>query len=232
MPEWFSRAFEHSPDASGASLNEMIVRMVAAFLLGCGVAAVYRFTHRRDAEYSPTFVTTLVLLAVLIAVATQVIGNNGARAFTLLGALAIVRFRTIMRDTRDTAFVIFAVIMGMAAGGGHLQVALAGFGVATAAAAVFRPRAVAAATASWELKVRVGVGAGGHSPTALLKDLFDRHLSAVEQSAVATGRQGAAVDLTYRVRLRPSADPAIIVADLNRLEGVESVVLNQPQSVA
>jgi hypothetical protein len=229
MPEWLQRAFANTPDAPPAPLNEMIVRLLAAFLLGCGVAVVYRFTHRRDAEYSPTFVTTLVLLAVLIAVATQVIGNNGARAFTLLGALAIVRFRTIMKDTRDTAFVIFSVIEGMAAGGGHLQVALAGFGVAAAAAAIVRPKTVAGAGAPWELKVRVGIGAGGSSPATVLREVFDRQFAAVAQSAVATGRQGAAVDLTYRVRLRPNADPAGVVAELNRLEGVESVVLNQPQ---
>jgi hypothetical protein len=76
----------------------------------------------------------------------------------------------------------------------------------------------------------VGIGAGGHSPAGLLREVFERHFGAVDQSAVATGRQGAAVDLTYRVRLRPTTDPAVVVAELNRLEGVESVVLNQPRA--
>ena len=137
MPEWLQRTFPNSPTVA---INDMVIRLLAAFILGCGVAAVYRFTHRKDAQYSPTFVTTLVMLAVLIAVATQVIGGNGARAFTLLGALAIIRFRTVMQDSRDTAFVIFSVIEGMAAGDGHLEVALAGFVIAAATAAIFRPR--------------------------------------------------------------------------------------------
>ena len=227
MPEWLQRTFPNTPTVA---INDMVIRLLAAFVLGCGVAAVYRFTHRKDAEYSPTFVTTLVMLAVLIAVATQVIGGNGARAFTLLGALAIIRFRTIMRDTRDTAFVIFSVIEGMAAGDGHLEVALAGFGIAAATAAIFRPRSASGPAAWWELKVRVGIGPGGQSPAGLLREVFERHFGTVDQSAVATGRQGAAVDLTYRVRLRPGTDPAVVVAELNRLEGVESVVLNQPQT--
>ena len=56
------------------------------------------------------------MLAIMIALVTQVVGNNAARAFSLVGALSIVRFRTVVRDIEDTAFVIFAVAIGMAAG--------------------------------------------------------------------------------------------------------------------
>jgi hypothetical protein len=57
-----------------------------------------------------SFPITLALLSVLIAMSTQVIGDNVARAFSLVGALSIVRFRTVVRDTKDTAYVIFAVV--------------------------------------------------------------------------------------------------------------------------
>ncbi len=221
--EWLHKSFPHGLDVP---LDLLCGRLGAAFVLGCAVAGVYRWTHRRDAAYAPTFLTTLVLLTILIAVVTQVIGESVARAFSLVGALSIVRFRTVVQDTRDTAFVIFAVIEGMAAGGGHLPAALAGFGFVTAAAAVVRPKpAEEAVTADgWGLRVRIGVGI---SPDALLKDVFQRHLDGAEVQAAATGRQGAALDLTYRVRLRPAGDPAALVADLNRLEGVQSVELNQ-----
>ena len=56
----------------------------------------------------------------------EVIGNNVARAFSLVGALSIVRFRTVVDDTRDTAFVMFAVIIGMAVGAGQYLVPAAG----------------------------------------------------------------------------------------------------------
>jgi hypothetical protein len=226
MSEWVQKTF---PNGLDVPLDQMFGRLIVAFILGCGVAGVYRWTHRRDAEYAPTFVTTLVLMAVLVSVVTQVIGQNTARAFGLLGALAIVRFRTMVRDTRDTAFVVFAVVEGMAAGAGYLPIALAGFGIAAAAAAIVRPRAAGGANAIWELKVRVGIGAG---PAELLRETFDRRLEAVNQTAAATARQGAAQDLTYRVRLLAATDPSVLVAELNRLEGVESVVLNQPFSEA
>ena len=136
MPEWLQRTF---PNGLDVPLDQMFGRLIVAFFLGCGVAGIYRWTHRKDAAYSPTFVTTLVLMAVLVAVVTQVIGQNSARAFGLLGALAIVRFRTMVRDTRDTAFVVFAVVEGMAAGAGYLPIALAGFGIAAAAAIIMPP---------------------------------------------------------------------------------------------
>ena len=75
---------------------------------------------------------------------TQVIGDNVARAFSLVGALSIVRFRTVVRDTQDTAYVIFAVAVGMAVGAGHPGLAASGLGVIAFAAFVMRKGVVAA----------------------------------------------------------------------------------------
>ncbi|MDZ4830382.1 MAG: hypothetical protein SGJ09_09330 [Phycisphaerae bacterium] len=61
-------------------------------------------SHGRDSRDASTLATTMV------------IGSSVARAFSLVGALSLVRFRTVVDDTRDTAFVIFALIVGMAAG--------------------------------------------------------------------------------------------------------------------
>src|SRR5690349_20504774 len=93
----------------------VFLRILAAVLLGCAVAWIHSHTTPRG-NGSVAMQATLVLLAGLIAMVTQVIGDNVARAFSLVGALSIVRFRTVVRDTRDTAFVIFAVAVGMAVG--------------------------------------------------------------------------------------------------------------------
>src|SRR5262249_50896362 len=150
-------------------------------------------------------VPTLVLLTVLIAMVTLVIGNSVARAFSLVGALAIVRFRTVVEDTRDTAFVIFAVAVGMAVGAGFLTVPLVGLPVAGLAGLLFRPAAavVDAAAGGQLLTVRVGAG---HDPEALLKRPFDARLAGWELQAATSARQGVAVDLTFRVRMRRAED--------------------------
>ncbi len=70
---------------------------------------LFRWSLRGEA-LPATFPTTLVLLAALIAMVTQVIGDNVARAFSLVGALSVVRFRTVVKDTQDTAFVIMAAL--------------------------------------------------------------------------------------------------------------------------
>src|SRR5262249_30790368 len=108
------------------SIEDLLKRLALAVILGCVIGGVYRLTHRGESPVAPSFVATLVLLCIIIAMVTQVVGDRLGRAFTLVGALSIVRFRTVVEDTRDTAFVIFAVVVGMACGLGNLVVALAG----------------------------------------------------------------------------------------------------------
>jgi uncharacterized membrane protein YhiD involved in acid resistance len=95
--------------------------------LGCGIiiALVYRFTYR-GASYSAQFVNSLVLLALITAVVILVIGNNLARAFGLVGAMSIIRFRTAVRDVQDIVFIFFSLTIGMAAGVGLNSVAIIG----------------------------------------------------------------------------------------------------------
>jgi hypothetical protein len=85
-----------------------------------------------------------------------------------------VRNRTVVGDRRDTAFVIFSVVVGMAIGAGHLEVALAGMGVVGIAALVVQPRGDGAGlNPHWRLTVRVGIGLDAG---ALLEGVFREHL--------------------------------------------------------
>jgi Domain of unknown function (DUF4956) len=108
-------------------------RLLVSAILGAIVAWIYQRT-RPASHTSSSLAVTLVLLSILIAMVTQVIGDSVARAFSLVGALSIVRFRTVVRDTADTAFVIFAVVVGMAVGASHVLVALIGIAVVGVAA--------------------------------------------------------------------------------------------------
>jgi uncharacterized membrane protein YhiD involved in acid resistance len=56
----------------------------------------------------------------------MIIGNNLARAFALVGALSIIRFRTVVKDTKDTAFIFWSLASGMATGTGSYFLAIAG----------------------------------------------------------------------------------------------------------
>jgi uncharacterized membrane protein YhiD involved in acid resistance len=221
------RLWESFPNGRELQLELLAFRLGAAFVLGCAVAAVYRLTRRPASEGNASLVPTLVLLTVLICMVTMVIGDNVARAFSLVGALAIVRFRTVVEDTRDTAFVIFAVGIGMAVGAGYLAVPVVGWLVAAVAAFLFRSPRTLLVPQTNERVLTIRVGAG-QEPDALLRKVFETHLLHWRLIAAVTARQGVAMDLSYALRLRRVGADIALLADLNRLEGVQSVELRQP----
>jgi hypothetical protein len=230
MPEWFNEAASIVPIPAGT----MALRMILAVVFGAAVAAVYRFSHGRNSRDARTLTVTLVLLCVLLAMVSMVIGESIARAFGLVGALSIVRFRTVVEDTRDTAFVIFAVIVGMAVGTGLIMVPLIGIPVvAGAAIAMSRYGAEgtalpgsAAAGPPLLLTVRMGLG---HDPATVLNGSISQALSSHRLVGVTTARQGSAIDVTYSVTLAPTANAAAIVQEINTIDGVQSVELREAQ---
>jgi uncharacterized membrane protein YhiD involved in acid resistance len=97
------------------SLWEALVALLLS--LGCTsfIARVYRYTHRGE-SYSQSFAQTLVLVSLVTTLIMIVIGSNLARAFSLVGALSIIRFRNAVKETRDTGYVFFAMAVAMAMG--------------------------------------------------------------------------------------------------------------------
>lgn len=106
-------------------LDEAILGLLLSFVLGQVAAWTYMYTHT-GLSYSSAFVQSIILLTVLIALAMMIIGSNIVIAFGLIGALAVIRFRNILKDTRDTAFIFFALVIGMATGTGSIHLALLG----------------------------------------------------------------------------------------------------------
>src|SRR5579871_5880438 len=154
MPEWLQESFNRDQNLD---LQLLTIRLTVAFLWGLVIGAVYRVTTGSHRGQTSGMLATLVLLTVLIGMVTLVIGNSVARAFSLVGALAIVRFRTIVEDTRDTAFVICAVGVGMASGAGFLMIPLIAMPFVAVAAWLFRPRDPAS-SGDFTLVVRIGTG--------------------------------------------------------------------------
>jgi uncharacterized membrane protein YhiD involved in acid resistance len=222
MPEWLQDSFTVT---SPISITQLAVRLLAAAVQGTCVAAIYRFSHGRPKADASVMTATLVLLSILIAMVSMVVGDSVARAFSLVGALSIVRFRTVVEDTRDTAFVIFAVIVGMAAGAGSIQVALVGIPIVGAVAIAmdrWHKGSSDLPTPVCALRVRLALG---RDPAHVLDTVLKQHLSDFRLTAAETARQGVALDLHYRVRLQSSSAMAALVAQLNQVEGVQSVEL-------
>jgi len=216
-------------DPEQLTVRLLAARLLAALIGGLCVAGFYRLSHGRDRNATSGLVTTLVLLAGLIALVSVVIGSSVARAFSLVGALSIVRFRTVVEDTRDTAFVIFTVVIGMAAGAGLFLVGLMGLPLVggTAVALSFLwdlPSVASDRKVAGRLLVRLGAG---RDPAVLLQPVFERHFDAVSVLESGTWKQGAGIEVVYSAVIREAAQIPQVVMELNQLEGVCGVELKR-----
>ncbi len=105
--------------------SEILINLIIAFFLGFIISLVYKKTHK-GLSYSQSFVLTNIFVCVIVSMVIMVIGNNLARAFALVGALSIIRFRTVVKDTKDTAFIFWSLAAGMASGTGSYFLAISG----------------------------------------------------------------------------------------------------------
>lgn len=112
------------------SLNteQIILNILVAVILGGVIYLSYYFTHA-GGVYSKKFNVSLITLTVLTATVMTVIGNNIALSLGMVGALSIVRFRTAIKDSRDTTYIFWTIIVGICCGVGDYVVACVGSGV-------------------------------------------------------------------------------------------------------
>lgn len=94
---------------------ESLAALALSWLCAWIIAKMYRLTYK-GTSYSPSFVQSLVLVSLVTTLIMIVIGSNIARAFSLIGALSIIRFRNAIKDTRDVAFIFFVMAIAMGCG--------------------------------------------------------------------------------------------------------------------
>lgn len=106
-----------------AAVIEGIIAILLSFVLSLVITYLYRKTHK-NGRYSQSFVHTIIIMSVVVAVIMIVIGNNIAVAFGLVGAFSIIRFRSAMSDPKDIAFIFFGMAAGIACGLGFYLLAV------------------------------------------------------------------------------------------------------------
>tara|TARA_B100000401_G_scaffold38945_1_gene22970 strand:- start:79 stop:768 length:690 start_codon:yes stop_codon:yes gene_type:complete len=105
--------------------TEIIINLLLAFILGVVISLVYKKTHK-GLSYSQSFMITNIFICVITCMVIMIIGNNLARAFALVGALSIIRFRTVIKDTKDIAYIFWALAAGMGSGTGSYFLTIIG----------------------------------------------------------------------------------------------------------
>ena len=110
---------------SAVSLEIVIITLLISFVLGIAISWVYKKTFH-GTSYSASFVSSLVLLPLISSLVLLTIGSNLARAFGLVGTLAIIRFRTPVKDPKDLVFIFFSLVIGIITGTQNYHIALGG----------------------------------------------------------------------------------------------------------
>lgn len=116
---------ESMADSGSLSMQQIVLQIAVSVLLGMVIYLSYAFTHA-GTTYSRKFNTSLLTLTVLTATVMTVIGNNIALSLGMVGALSIVRFRTAIKDSRDTTYIFWAIVVGICCGVGDYTVAAIG----------------------------------------------------------------------------------------------------------
>ncbi len=122
-----SQIFNLIKDQSTLSWEQIAANILVSGILGFLIFISYMISHR-GTIYSKKFNVSLVVLTVLTSMVMTVIGNNVALSLGMVGALSIVRFRTAIKDSRDTVYIFWTIIVGICCGVGDFIVAGIGSG--------------------------------------------------------------------------------------------------------
>ena len=207
----------------------ILLSLLLAFLLGHVIAWVYYFTHS-GLSYSRSFVQSLILITVVIAMVMTVIGNNIITAVGLMGALAIVRFRNIIKDTRDIAFLFISLVVGMASGSQRYATAVFGCLLLCGISIYLYLTNFGAHTPHngfLRFNIRGHVGPG-HPITGILKQ-FCGNFTLI--SAQDSGFGTAAVEYAYQLMIRNVDSNEQMLSELQNIEGVENVSLTMQEQL-
>ncbi len=203
------------------SYTEIMLNILVAAVLGFVISFLYRATHR-GLSYSQSFTLTILFVTVIVAVVMMVIGGSLARAFALVGALSIIRFRTVIKDTKDTAYVFLALAVGMAAGTSNYFLAFVGTLMIGALILIVNQYNYGALYKS-DFVIRFLYTREGDDAAYL--SVFEEltrsnHLLHVEPTG-----DPEVVRLTFDVSLKEETTPSSLVSALDQIDGLDEVVL-------
>lgn len=110
-------------NSANLSIKTILVIMLAGLLIGALIFATYFVTYRGVA-YNGRFNASLVIILLISVVIMLMISSNIVISLGMVGALSIVRFRTAIKDSRDTVFIFWAIAEGLSVGSQNFKLAL------------------------------------------------------------------------------------------------------------
>jgi len=212
--------------AFSGALDLSWAQIAASLLLSMVLSTICALVYRISVPgrlMSPAMQSSLVILAMVGSMIMMVIGNNVARAFSLVGALAIIRFRTRLRSPWDITFVFLALAVGIACGVFAFKVAI--MGTVMISLAVLTLFVVPLSGVRGEvhgLRVDIAAYEGTDADAA---EVMDRYLSRRWLTEARSLRFGETLSYRYRVVFKDKEKLEAMLRELSGIEGIERVVL-------
>lgn len=204
--------------------KDVIANILVAMTCGFFIAFLYKYTYK-GLNYSSAFTISLVMLTMITAVVIMVIGNNLARAFGMVGAMSIIRFRTAVKDTSDIMFIFFALTIGLASGVKLYSIAFFGtFIIGLIYFIVSKINFALPQKREFLMQIIADEDKLQDNPFAeALKKYCSRHKLVNIKTLGEEGDQR--IEFSYYVNLRDESRGAQMVKDLKNLDGVEQTNL-------
>ena len=208
--------------AVNSSFITVVYTLLISFLLSTLIALVYEKTFR-GLSYSRNYVQALILSAIVASTVMQAIGDSLASGLGMMGALAIIRFRTSFKDPRDIIFMFAALASGIATGVGGYDIAVVGtVGFCTAAFILYH--SPFGQTSYYDGMLRFNMENNPESKGALNKILQDN----CKIFALITLRdiaQGKRLDYAYHVKMKYKKGKEDLLEELNTIRHIKGVSL-------
>ena len=214
--------FDLTDLTSEFTILDVVLALALSFLLSVFIGWIYKVTHK-GTSYTQSFVFTLVLNGMVVAVVMLIIGSNIARAFSLVGALSIIRFRNAVKETRDVGFIFFTMAVGMAVGTRfYLLAVITALVISLVIVLMTRMNWFSRQVANQILRMQVPQGLPYDS---LFDQVFLKYTSSVELISADTVSSGIFTELTYSLGLRKSNQVQEFLSELQKINGSNKVTL-------
>ena len=209
--------------ATATSWETVVLVALLAFCLGHVIGWVYMGSHT-GLSYSRMFVASLVVIPVIVSLMMMLMSSNIIIAFGLLAVFAVVRFRNVLKDTRDTVFILWGIVMGLGVGTLRFSTTLIG---CLLIGLIFLYLRVTAFGSRHRYDVVLSLHWTGQGRAAdAVKQVLRRH-SVRTSLASERSAPDAGMDLSYRLLQRDPQRSRELVQDLEATEGVAYVSLAQ-----
>ena len=203
--------------------QEIIINLVLSFILGLIISVVYKFTHK-GLSYSQSFMVTNIFVSVIVCMVIMIIGNSLARAFALVGALSIIRFRTVVKDTKDTAYIFWSLAAGMASGTGSYFLAVSGTIIITSIALIlYKTNFGSIIKSEFILQFRT------ISNDPETSKLFNKVISKFSKSSTLlsseSSEDGKSIKLNFDIILKEEIKQTELISELSKIKGLKEIVI-------